>query len=582
MQPTPEQARSIEQFATGKKLRINAYAGTGKTSTLTLLSRSTNKFGTYLAFNKSIAADAAAKFPRNVKCSTVHSLAFRSIANRGYSPDKMTNGLNASFLAPKCKYKGFIAGNERDPVRVTERGYAFLVLDTLQRWQRSAAAELTDWHAVLPPRFEVLDHKEYLSIKAKIARDARLLWDRMVDVKSDMPLGHDGYLKLWALGRPTIPGDFLLLDEAQDTNGVVLEVVRNQGCQVIAVGDKHQQIYEWRGALNAMVELPADVEARLSMSFRFGTAIADYATGILQLLGESVPLTGNPDRPGAVLSQGMDEPDTILCRTNSQLLAELSKALEAKRYPYIVGGVTELQTYIRAVQKLMAGQPVESPLDFFGFENWDAVREASESEDGSDLRRWVKLVDDYGADELYGMLYALPKSEADGDLILSTGHKAKGREWDNVRLCDDFLLGVSTSEPKEDGYLPSPVDKVRPEAELRLLYVAVTRGRVNVEVPPVLREKLAKCHGMPLATPKTPVLAPVVAAPSSEFEPIGALPVPASATSEFEPIGDIRTPAPAPKKRAGKLSRKEMDYLVTLLQNDKGEMARGILEKLGA
>jgi hypothetical protein len=36
MKPTIEQQACIDAFSTGKRLRINAYAGTGKTSTLTL------------------------------------------------------------------------------------------------------------------------------------------------------------------------------------------------------------------------------------------------------------------------------------------------------------------------------------------------------------------------------------------------------------------------------------------------------------------------------------------------------------------------------------------------------------------
>ncbi|MDH2406059.1 UvrD-helicase domain-containing protein [Bradyrhizobium sp. SSUT18] len=75
-----------------------------------------------------------------------------------------------------------------------------------------------------------------------------------------MPLGHDGYLKLWALSSHAIAADFILLDEAQDTNPVVLDVLRKQPAQMIYVGDKYQQIYEWRGAVNAMekIETQAD------------------------------------------------------------------------------------------------------------------------------------------------------------------------------------------------------------------------------------------------------------------------------------------------------------------------------------
>nr|WP_249816408.1 UvrD-helicase domain-containing protein [Bradyrhizobium sp. 180] len=56
-------------------------------------------------------------------------------------------------------------------------------------------------------------------------------------------------MKLWALSNPAIAADFILLDEAQDTNPVVLDVLRKQPAQMVYVGDKYQQIYEWRGAV---------------------------------------------------------------------------------------------------------------------------------------------------------------------------------------------------------------------------------------------------------------------------------------------------------------------------------------------
>ena len=68
--------------------------------------------------------------------------------------------------------------------------------------------------------------------------------------------------------------DFILLDEAQDTNPVVLDVLRRQSAQMVYVGDKYQQIYEWRGAVNAMEQMATDGVTYLTMSFRFGPVIA--------------------------------------------------------------------------------------------------------------------------------------------------------------------------------------------------------------------------------------------------------------------------------------------------------------------
>ncbi|MEY4516990.1 MAG: hypothetical protein RL180_1336, partial [Pseudomonadota bacterium] len=80
MHATDEQITAIDQAKRGDSFKIMAYAGSGKTTTLKLISDTLNhKKGLYLAFNKAIADDAKAKFPAHVDCRTFHSLAFRHV-----------------------------------------------------------------------------------------------------------------------------------------------------------------------------------------------------------------------------------------------------------------------------------------------------------------------------------------------------------------------------------------------------------------------------------------------------------------------------------------------------------------------
>lgn len=483
-QPTPEQSDCIEKFATGKRLRVNAYAGTGKTSTLTLLAKSTKRRGTYVAFNKSIAEEARHKFPQNINCSTMHALAFRAIKERGYRVEDMTGNVNGGFLAARCNYRKYDVGPD---LSISARGWGSIVIETLRRWQRSGDDTMTERHAVLEGKLDMLNATIAAHLRRKIVEDAWSLWDRMTRRNPDLPMGHDGYLKLFALGRPKIDGDFILLDEAQDTNGVVMELMRHQSAQLITVGDRHQSIYEWRGALNAMVELPCDLEARLSTSFRFGPNVAGYATEILKLLDETLPLKGNPARNDSL--GPIAKPRTILARTNGALIEELVHQLTMGVKPHIVGGVTEMLTMIDATEKLEANQTVENPLMFFGFRCWAEVVAASTQEDCSaDLRRWVNLVEKYGTNELRRAFQGLPAKEEGAPLVLATGHKSKGREWDEVRLMDDFLMGVSTKDKPEqtiDGKAPK-----WPAPELRLFYVAATRAKDKLEVHDALTDRL--------------------------------------------------------------------------------------------
>ncbi|MEV5568362.1 DNA helicase, partial [Streptomyces sp. NPDC052196] len=81
--PTEEQAAALEAFANGDHLAVQAGAGTGKTSTLILLAKQTPaRRGHYLAFNRAIAMDAAARFPATVRCKTAHSLAYGALGFR--------------------------------------------------------------------------------------------------------------------------------------------------------------------------------------------------------------------------------------------------------------------------------------------------------------------------------------------------------------------------------------------------------------------------------------------------------------------------------------------------------------------
>lgn len=76
---------------------------------------------------------------------------------------------------------------------------------------------------------------------------------------------------MWSLTEPKINTDFLLLDEAQDTNPVVEQTFNTQRdhAQLVMVGDSAQAIYQWRGARDVMTTFPGILLA-LSKSFRFG------------------------------------------------------------------------------------------------------------------------------------------------------------------------------------------------------------------------------------------------------------------------------------------------------------------------
>ena len=82
IKPTSEQCAVTEAVGGGGDLKVKAYAGAGKTSTLRLVATQlAGKRGSYLAFNREIAQHARRGFPSNVSARTVHSLAYASVAS---------------------------------------------------------------------------------------------------------------------------------------------------------------------------------------------------------------------------------------------------------------------------------------------------------------------------------------------------------------------------------------------------------------------------------------------------------------------------------------------------------------------
>jgi len=274
---------------------------------------------------------------------------------------------------------------------------------------------------------------------------------------------------------PKIPTDFILLDEAQDSNGAVLGLLARQDCQVVYVGDRYQQIYEWRGAINAMQKVRTPLSAYLTKSFRFGPVIADAASRIIAVLGEKQRIVGNNDVQSRL---GCAVPDAVLCRTNAAAFGWIIQEINAGKAVHLLGGSQDLQRMLRGVAQLQRSQRSSEP-EFFGFANWSEVIEFSNREEGQGIRTFVRLVDSYGVDYLKSFLDRLEEDEDEAALIVSTVHKAKGREWDRVVMSDDFSPFAKLSDGKD------AVD----EEEVRLCYVALTRAREEIGIPPKLAER---------------------------------------------------------------------------------------------
>jgi superfamily I DNA/RNA helicase len=462
---TKEQLWALNLSKTGDDLKIEAFAGSGKTFLLGAIAESLQKdgkTGLYVAFNKAIATEAAAKFPGNVDCRTAHSLAFGAVGRHYKSRLQKVNG---SVIA---KYL-----NLKDQFLLNHTAVGNMVLDTIRKFCFSADKIIKADHVPfveLDEGSEAATPEHIKQLRVKIAGYAREIWHKMIDQKQSMPITHDVYLKLWSLNNPSLNYDFILFDEAQDANAVMLDIIGQQKrAQKIYVGDRYQQIYSWRGAVNAMDTIKTKHTCRVSQSFRFGQGVADKANEILNTyLDPTVPIhiKGNPDTR-SVLNK-IPWPDAIICRTNGQVMSQTIANL-TEHSVYIAGGVNEMVRMLKGAEDLMAGKKTQV-TELALFEDWESVKEFAQTKSGGDLKSFVSMVEQYGTKKLAHTLYQTSKNPSDADITITTAHKAKGLEWERVKLGPDFKY------PKDDAKHP-----LNPE-EVNALYVAATRALRQLDV----------------------------------------------------------------------------------------------------
>lgn len=475
-QTTPEQDEAVGLFLSGEHVVIKAGAGTGKTTTLRVLSQQARgRRGQYMAFNRAIVDEAARKMPAWVSCKTAHGLAMgavgRQFAHRlrsrrlpsaqvakllGISqPVKVTIGQQSKMLAP-----GYLAGLVMRSIAV------FCNSDDPSPTRRHIPyIEGIDMPAVDGRRTYANNDAVAAAIEPALAK----AWADLTSVNGELRYTHDCYLKLWQLSDPVINADFVLFDEAQDASPVMASIVAQQAdrAQLVYVGDSEQAIYGWRGAVDALGQIQGAQTSFLTRSFRFGPAVADVANGILERIpGAEMRLVGHDPIDSQVVEYAAD-PDAVLCRGNAETMSRYLGALKEGLRPYLVGEGRELVSFAKAVTQLQVEGWTPHP-ELSIFTTWGQVQDyVDQDPQGSELALLVRLVDEYGADTIVEALeHQAPEDRC--DFTISTAHKAKGREWDTVTLAGDF------PEPDED-------DEVSAE-ELRLLYVAVTRARQVLDI----------------------------------------------------------------------------------------------------
>jgi N12 class adenine-specific DNA methylase len=476
--PTPQQQEIKDAVAAGHDVAVFALAGTGKTTTLRMLAHALPDLRiVYIAFNRSIADEAQASFPSHVDANTMHSFAKQALQGgpHGALLDKLDKGVRLpKDIAPVL---GITAPFRDGVTEFSPEALARLAMATVAQFRNSAADNIGPAH--LPAGIA-----ENQALARMVLGHANQVWTDILSPTGRIVFTHDDYLKIWALTKPRFTADVIFFDEAQDINDVQKQVILDhraardghRATQIIVVGDSYQSIYGFRGAKDALRSWPVDVRLPLTQSWRFGPAIADLGNRFLALLKASMRLEGNPALDTRL--EPVPQPDAVLCRTNAGAVTAVFEAHEAGHRVALVGGGDAIRDIAKAALALQRGRRTRHP-ELSGFADWSEVREAASEEQAvKHLQPFVRLVDRHGAHALIDMADALvsetdPNPDTGPQLVVSTVHKAKGREWDAVRIAGDFR-GPTVDD---DG------NTVLPGAEeLRLSYVTVTRAKKTLEL----------------------------------------------------------------------------------------------------
>lgn len=481
---TSEQQEIIESDY--ESLSVRAFSGAGKTSTLEgYAARRTGKKGLYIAFNRSIKEEAARKFPKNVKCVTSHGLAYAKFGNE--LKHKLMGYTDWKDVYDVAKIK-----KPFKDVDLYNRIYATLLSDTINIFNNTADVTINKNH-IAPETYYYLKKNKtlssYLPAEDKIIADAMLLWQSMIDPnKTEIRATHDTYLKLYQLSEPSLNYDYILLDEAQDSNPALLDIFSRQETGKVLVGDPYQSIYGFRNAIDAMNKIKTQHTLDLTMSFRFGEQIADFANSVLALRGETKQILGMKDYDLVYYGKPVEEKGNVafIGRYNSTLLRDSIEYIGMKSDPiYFSGGFESLKPGLLLDLynlKYKTGFIKDIMLaSFKSYENFiDVITETNDIE-------WLgrsKLVEEYGF-RLPGIIDQIKRRETTNingaGKIYSTAHKSKGLEFEHVILAGDYY-----STPMDEGAVPEKLsDKPLGDLneELHIFYVAATRAKKTLNVP---------------------------------------------------------------------------------------------------
>lgn len=474
----------VDKVADFRHLVIEAVAGSGKTTTIeqSLKLIPIEYLVAFVAFNKHIAAELARRCQSaglsNVMASTLHSL----------------GSTNLKKYFPKIKLEKDKVGRLMDdiyPVSKQALDDGLIDRDT-QKTNRAKRMMMRKLVAICKNTLiDVSNRKEIMmaidkygieidmAFQDEIIGNLPIVIDRCKEDVSFMDFDDMLWMPI-ALNLDLEKFDFLMVDEFQDMNKCqivfIMRSIKEDG-HIIAVGDRYQSLYGFRGAdtdaiPNAIITLDAKV-LPLSVTYRCPVSHVRLAQ---EIVPEIEPREGAPE--GTVieldyfqLASAVKQGDMIICRTNAPLVKPAFECIRMGKKA-MIRGVDVGDSLINLIKRFETndlGQFEISLMEYYEHEytklmNYGKEMQALLLQDRVDTLRFI--VNECGTvAELMSKIEML-FSDTNTGIVFSSVHRAKGLEAETVYLLRPELL-------------PHPKAKRdwEQDQEMNCKYVALTRSK---------------------------------------------------------------------------------------------------------
>jgi len=524
MNPTEQQINIVSSISNGNNIKIKAGAGTGKSSTLRFVAKENpSQNFLCLCFNKKNADESNAhpEKPKNIVYSTVHSIAYKAIMpsyrskklfglqREDVSKDLIESCLDTLDFPPEKKKELSYLLTQEVLNNVTifcfssERAFT-VFLDNLE-FSENIRIFLEELLLKVDKGLYQDKLMEFENCKNVLIKGLKVIsvnyWDKLLNPSIKNSISHDVYLKLFQIQerkinsvlyeKESFPVSVLMGDEFQDTTECVLSIFENQDhLQKIVVGDSSQQLYDWRGAIDALEKLPGYETLYLTKSFRFNKKVAELANKVLGFSKSDLRVDG-------VGQHAEDKSQVFLSRTNAAALETIfilakekeEDSEEENSFIYTPIDVKNLFSKLFHLEACFFDSIPKYPCKELSYitnkQTFEKAIKSSEEIQGL-VNISKKLRDTCGSlFNAYSKIKEVVTDDIEADIKVSTVHRFKGMEAGIAFIHDDIFPKKQDSFSEEKCLVPD-IDAIYTSEYNNLLYVAITRAKNQVFLPDYL------------------------------------------------------------------------------------------------